>query len=620
MRFSLVRALTAASAAALFLILGANSGAQDASPEASSAPSPAADTPAPTSSPDATPASSPAPPTPAPSASPSTEPVSGPAITPWPWPFPWLEAGTLPQGVAAAAGPVAPAAVESQARPPAKLHRGTPVVGDALSQAGDLGSGDPATVDNAPAEAPQPPESPLPAQPGAQISSGTSVAQVCDTKALEYSLSGEAGTIWSVVVRNSDCSWGGSQVLLGFDARGPPVIDLMTQSAGVNVDVGVYVAKGKVRMTMGYEGPEGLTRHAALELDPSARTIQTGENVIDLVQDADSNTGDALSGNQRLTLVVEGDAAAVHVMAQNASPGASAASGDAVSGNELEGQAGGSADAAGSQAGQTGDNDIDLTQDANARSGDALAGSQEVVVRVTGSVGDLAVLAQNASPDASAISGDAIATNETDVGAGPVAVAEDGAAQSGQVGDNRVRVDQSARATTGDAISGSQVIDVEVGGSVGEAALLLANDSDGAVAESGDALAENVLEVLVGPLAVSADGAATAAQLGDNDVRLDQFASAVSGSAVAGAQTVRWSIGGSVGKAVLMPVNNCAEAEAISGESDASNDAEGDAGPQAEGDATMVQHRGGNDVSLNQDLISETGDAVSGGQVLGLAA
>jgi hypothetical protein len=407
---------------------------------------------------------------------------------------------------------------------------------------------------------------------------------------------------------------------MSFSIRGPPSVDVLLQTSGVSVDIEVYVTRAKVNLGIGYVGADGaLTAAAPLFLDPVVRSTQNGDNRVQFSQDAFATSGDAVSGSQKLALTVEGDASRIRVLAQNASPDAEAVSGDADAGNVIEGQAGGEASGAGAdaQAGQIGDNDVVLDQAARARSGDALAGSQDIAVRVTGSVGELTVLAGNASEGAMATSGDATALNDAAGIGGPVASTDSGSAQAGQIGDNRVDIGQVASATTGDAIAGSQVIDIQVGGSVGDLGVLASNMSDDAIAMSGDAVAGNVAEAIGGPSATTLDGTAMAAQLGDNDVLVDQVADAVSGLAVAGAQVVRIEIGGGVGHGAVLPSNTSNLAQALSGAAVATNDAGGEIGPHASGTAATVQQQGDNTLVLDQDNRSATGDAVAGGQVTG---
>ena len=169
-------------------------------------------------------------------------------------------------------------------------------------------------------------------------------------------------------------------------------------------------------------------------------------------------------------------------------------------------------------------------------------------MNISGSVGELAILATNAAPGARAVSGNAIATNDAEMHAGPKATGLVGEATAAQVGDNRVAVDQTATATSGDAIAGSQVIGVNVGGDAGSLAVLASNGADGSFAASGSALAVNRAEVDAGPSARTLLGGANAAQIGDNRIALDQTATATTGDALAGSQVIGIVVGGEIGQ------------------------------------------------------------------------
>jgi len=405
--------------------------------------------------------------------------------------------------------------------------------------------------------------------------------------------------------------------LISYDIRGPPVVDVLAQSAGVTIDVEAIVTKEKIRLGYGYRGNDGQAVPAAVA--PLGLAQSDGDNSGFFLQDAFADSGDAISGSQRIGVTVEGDAAAIRVLAQNASPDATAVTGNSAAANNADGHAGPVADGSGTAlAGSNGDNQIGVDQDATAHTGDAIAGSQVVDVKVTGSVGEVTVLAQNASPGATAISGNATATNTAVAAAGPSATTPDGAALAGQLGDNRVDATQSATAISGDALAGAQVIGVQVGGSAGEVNVMATNASDGAFAQSGDALATNFVDAAAGPSAVGL-GFAASSQVGDNTVLLDQTAVALSGRAVAGSQVVGVTVGTGTGQVSVQPQNASDDAQAISGTATADNVATGTAGPQAasEGTAMAVQH-GSNHADVSQVADGFSGDAIAGGQVVGV--
>jgi hypothetical protein len=157
-----------------------------------------------------------------------------------------------------------------------------------------------------------------------------------------------------------------------------------------------------------------------------------------------------------LTLVpVTAAIAETTINQENNSEDSEAQSGDANAGNFGGGQAGPEANGAGSSVEQDGDNEADVEQSSQSKSGAAVAGSQ--VTGVAGD-GDVTINSRNNSKDDKATSGNAGAVNFGLVFAGPEA---SGAGSSiVQNGDNEILLDQDASAETGDAVSGSQVTGV----------------------------------------------------------------------------------------------------------------------------------------------------------------
>jgi hypothetical protein len=367
-----------------------------------------------------------------------------------------------------------------------------------------------------------------------------------------------------------------------------------------------------------------MTRSAPLVLDPLVQSNQIGDNRVQSDQVAGSQSGRAVSGSQRIRVRVDGDALRIRILAQNVAPFASAASGDALSANVVEGQAGPIAAGlvGGAQASQLGNNDVELGQAARAQSGDAVAGSQEIGVEVHGSVKELAVLAQNTAPGALASSGRALASNDAIGAAGPVAAAGLGSAQAAQTGNNRVVIDQLAQATSGDALAGSQVIGVDVSGHVDGLAVMASNGSAGSLAHSGDAVARNSAAAVAGPSSFVFAGDAMSAQFGSNDVIVDQRAEATSGLALSGAQLVSIRAMGGIGQGAVMPMNDSALTLALSGAAVAGNSLLGTEGPIATGlvGNAMTQQAGLNSLTADQDVQMQTGDALSSAQVVKLLA
>ena len=137
---------------------------------------------------------------------------------------------------------------------------------------------------------------------------------------------------------------------------------------------------------------------------------------------------------------------------------------------------------------QEGDNELDVSQDANAQSGDTVGG------QVIGAVvdGNLTVDATNLSRDVDLESGDADGDNNfaafvgltggssTALGADDILNNE---ADNVQVGDNSSDILQNTDAATGDAVGG-QVFGGRVSGTTDA---VLANTSEDTDADSGDA-------------------------------------------------------------------------------------------------------------------------------------
>lgn len=636
-------AVFAAAGASWTLLSSLDAAAEPTPPAAEPA---ATSSSAPTAEPSAGPATQPPPETepaatPVPVPAPTPAPVRAeprplqpdvPQITPWAWPFAWMQdaerqKAEQERAAAAVSSPAAQAAASGVPRNPGST-------GSARASVVPLRSPDaaaPAGV--AEEQLPSVPGAPQPDVPGTDPlqrpqptavlgQGGGNVLRSCEPRAIENSVASDRGAIMQVAVQNSDCTWSAAQVLVSYDIRGPPTVDVLSQSAGLSTNVGVNVASnGKVTVRFGYVGPNGaFTDAAPVVLDPLVQANQTGDNRIEVSQDAATASGDAMSGVQKVAVSIDQDAAAVHVLAQNASPGASAASGDATAGNVAGGVAGPVANGvvADAQAGQIGDNDVIVDQDAHARSGDAEAGTQQIEVWVSGSVGEVAILASNASPRAFAVSGDAVATNTASAAAGPDATSMLGDARAGQVGDNRIDVDQTAFASTGDAVAGSQVIGVVIGGDAGRVAVLASNDSRGAFASSGDAVAVNTAAATTGPTASALIGDASAAQVGDNRIEVDQTASASTGDAVAGSQVIGIVIGGQAGQTAVLAGNDAAAALALSGAAAPVNIVGGHAGPvSAATGVAVTQQSGRNVVDVTQALDGTSGDAVAGAQVVG---
>src|SRR5687767_7041722 len=154
-------------------------------------------------------------------------------------------------------------------------------------------------------------------------------------------------------------------------------------------------------------------------------------------------------------LLGQANAGETTVQGTQTSDEAAAATGESTGNNTSSFGAGPSATGStGSSASQLGGNTGSVAQNANAKSGDPVAGAQ-----VTGAVADnVTVQNQNSANGPSAVSGAASVINSANAFLGPSATGSaTGVAQAGQTGSNRLDVSQFSSAHSGDAIAGSQV-------------------------------------------------------------------------------------------------------------------------------------------------------------------
>jgi hypothetical protein len=289
----------------------------------------------------------------------------------------------------------------------------------------------------------------------------------------------------------------------------------------------------------------------------SATNVQEGDNDSETNQSGTAASGDAVAG-QVAGVVSSGDAS---VDATNHSEDVDVTTGDASGTNSAStfvGLTAGSdtavvADILNGAATnvQEGDNEAEITQAAEAASGDGVAGS--VIGVVTSAGGSADVVAANTSEDVDLETGDSEADNDAAAfvglnASGTVLSAADianASATNVQEGDNDYSADQSAEAASGDAVGG-QVLGVV---SAGDASVDATNRSEDIDVETGEVLAENDVAAFVGLTAgsdtafgpdgdVDADDidneSAVNLQEGDNDKEVSQSATATSGDAVGG--------------------------------------------------------------------------------------
>lgn len=318
----------------------------------------------------------------------------------------------------------------------------------------------------------------------------------------------------------------------------------------------------------------------------SATNVQEGDNDSSTNQSGRAGSGDAVGG-QVVGVVSSGDAS---VDATNRSEDVDITTGDASGSNSASkfvGLTGGSdtavlADIINGAASnvQEGDNAGEITQAAEASSGDGVGGS--VIGVVTSAGGSADIVAANTSEDVDIETGDADADNDAAAFVGlnasgtAVAAADvlNAAATNVQEGDNDFSADQSAEAASGDGVGG-QVLGVV---SAGDASVDATNVSEDVDVETGEAFAANSVAAFVGLTAgtdttvTAADilnGAAANVQEGDNAAESVQAAEAGSGDAVAG--QVAGVVTSAGGSADLVLANTSEDVDGETGDSEFDN-------------------------------------------------
>jgi HAMP domain-containing protein len=318
----------------------------------------------------------------------------------------------------------------------------------------------------------------------------------------------------------------------------------------------------------------------------SATNVQEGDNDSETNQSGSAASGDAVAG-QVAGVVSSGDTS---VDATNHSEDVDVTTGDASgtnSASQFVGLTAGSDTAVladilnGAAANvQEGDNSSEVTQAAEAASGDGVGGS--VIGVVTSAGGSADVVAANTSEDVDLDTGDSEAENDAAAfvglnATGTVLSAADvinASATNVQEGDNDYSADQSAEAASGDAVGG-QVLGVV---SAGDASVDATNHSEDIDAETGEAFAANEVAAFVG-LTAGSDTAVTAADIlngaaanvqdGDNAAESVQAAQAASGDSVGG--QVAGVVTSAGGSADLVLANTSEDSDAETGDSDFEN-------------------------------------------------
>lgn len=390
-------------------------------------------------------------------------------------------------------------------------------------------------------------------------------------------------------------------------------------------------------------GPAVVSNVAVANAGPRANSLgilgnaqsgQVGDNHMIVHQESEAISGDAVAGSQ-VTGIVGGDAIVAN---QNSSLGSLAVSGGACAafvcggGNILFAGAGPDALAVGlitpnANAAQFGDNDVVIRQATSAVSGDALAGAQ-----VTGAVGadDMVVANSNSSRFSFGFSGPAVASNIGLANAGPGATTIGllgNTSQVSQGGDNRLVLDQSSGARSGDAVAGSQVTGL-VSSEIGNITVQNQQSSDFDFAISGAAIAFNAMPVSAGPNAIAIGLLGTraqASQIGDNVVVASQHLDVASGDALAGAQ-VTGVVAGPGADVVVQNQGRALLPIAVSAPAIGVNVAPVNVGPSAVAiglialTGSSASQFGDNELVYGQDARVHSGDAVAGSQVTGVVS
>jgi len=354
-----------------------------------------------------------------------------------------------------------------------------------------------------------------------------------------------------------------------------------------------------VAVLVGVGSLGALARVATADTTAGTGTnVQDGDNSSDTTQNGSASSGDAVAG-QVTGVVSSGDAS---VDATNKSDDVKIKTGDAdgtnnastftglnASGTQTSVSASDLALTTGAVNAQEGDNSSDLTQSADASTGDGVGG--EVIGVVTSAGGSADVVAANTSHRVKVDTGDSSANNDAAafVGleftsgsdSGGTSITADLSAGTGvnvQEGDNSLDGTQTATSSSGDGVGG-QVLGVV---SAGNASVDATNKSDDVKISTGDTDSSNSAAAFVGlnasgtqtsvsasDLALNAASGGLNVQSGDNDGSFDQTADATSGDGVAG--QVAGVVTSAGGSADLVLSNSSHKSKADTGDGTFSN-------------------------------------------------
>ena len=360
----------------------------------------------------------------------------------------------------------------------------------------------------------------------------------------------------------------GGQVV-GVVSAGDTSVDATNRSEDVDIETGDATGSNDVDNFTG-QLETGTTVIDDGDVDDFSINDQDGDNSSDVVQAAEATSGDGVGG--QVIGVVTSAGGSADVVAANTSEDVDIETGDVSAENILFGfigqlaadttfiaDAGFLAIAAiddVSVNSQVGDNESDVSQAANASSGDGVGGQVLGIV----SAGDASVDATNSSTGVDIETGEAFAGNFADPFVGQLAVdstfiadagflaiaAIDGVSVNGQEGDNSSDIAQAADASSGDGVGGQVIGAVTSAG--GSADVVAANTSEDVDIETGDASATNEATPFVGQLAADttliADagflaiaaitGVSVNDQVGGNASDISQAADASTGDGVGG--------------------------------------------------------------------------------------
>lgn len=459
--------------------------------------------------------------------------------------------------------------------------------------------------------------------------------------------------------------------VLGIVSAGDASLDARNRSEDIALETGSATASNAAAAIVGLSQTTSdenidVAISDISDVEIGEGNIQEGDNEQTLDQVADASSGDAIGG--QVAGIVTSAGGSADVVADNASRKVDVQTGIADAANTSDTITGLANSRGDIQVGledidditvngnivniQEGDNSQDVAQTSDAASGDGVGGQVLGIV----SAGATSLDARNRSEDVDLATGEASAGNvtagfaglgivegggnELEVGAedlSDINLADDANVQEG---DNEQALDQAAAASSGDAVGGQVAgIVTSAGGTADVVADNASKDVDvetGAAEASNEsgaftglALAQEVIEVGSADIS-SVTGETLNVQEGDNELAIDQSATASTGDGVGG--QVLGVV--SAGDTSLDARNRSEDVELTTGEAEAASDSaaftglalaelgQGDVivGADIDGVASRRElnvQEGDNTESISQAADASSGDAV-GGQVAGI--